>query len=72
MKEKRRKLYKSVEVVSKKEVEWLVLNAVDLNRTHSIQINDHILSKSLKELQESGDIKVFIPLPKPLRNVCLG
>ena len=29
MKEKR-KLYKSVELVSKKEVEWLVLNTVDV------------------------------------------
>ena len=58
MKEKRRKLYKSVELVSKKEVEWLVLNTVDVNRTHSIQRNDH-------KLQKSGD-KVFIPLPKPL------
>ena len=64
MKEKRRKLDKSVELVSKKEVEWLVLNPVDVNRTHSIQINDRKLPKSLKELQESGE-KLFIPLPKP-------
>ena len=33
MKQKRRKLYKSAELVSKKEVEWLVLNTVDINRT---------------------------------------
>ena len=63
-KEKRRKLYKSVQLVSKKEVEWLVLNPVDVNQTHSIQINDHKLPISLKGLQESGE-KVFIPLPKP-------
>ena len=64
MKERRRKLYKSVKLVSKKEVEWLVLNTADVNRAHSIQINDHKLLKSLKELQESGK-EVFIPLPKP-------
>ena len=58
------KLDKSVELVSKKEVEWSVLNPVDVNRTHSIQINDHKLPKSLKDLQQSGE-KVFIPLPKP-------
>ena len=51
-------------MVSKKEVECLVLSPVDVNRTHSIQINDHKLPKSLKELQESGE-QVFIPLPKP-------
>ena len=64
VKEKRRKLYKSVELVSKKEVECLVLSPVDVNRTHIIQINDHKLPKSLKELQESGE-KVFLPPPKP-------
>ena len=37
MKEKRRKLYKSVELVSKKEVECLVPNPVDVNRSCSIQ-----------------------------------
>ena len=68
MKEKRRKLDKSVELVSKKEVEWLVLNPVDVNRTHIIQINDHKLPKCLKELEESGE-KVFIPLPKPSINI---
>ena len=57
MKEKR-KLYKSVELVSKKEIECLVLNLVDVSRTHSIQINDYKLPKSLKELQKSGE-KVF-------------
>ena len=37
-------------MVSKKEVECLVLNTVDVNRTHSNQINDHKLPKSLKGL----------------------
>ena len=60
---KKKKFDKYVELFSKKEVEWLVLNPVDVNRTHSIQINDHKLPKSLKELQESGE-KVFIPVPK--------
>ena len=64
MKEKRRKLYKSVEFVCKKGVECFVLSPVDGNRTHSTQINDHKLLKSLKEFQESGE-KVFIPLPRP-------
>ena len=68
MKEKRRKLDKSVELLSKKGVEWLVLNPVDVNRTHGIQINDHKLPKSLKELQESGE-KVY---PKTSRNVALA
>ena len=64
MKERRRKIYKSVELLSKKEVEWLVLNTIDVNQTHTIQINDHKLPKSLNELQESGK-EVFTPVPNP-------
>ena len=50
MRENRRKRYKSVEMVCKKEVEWLVLKTVVVNRTHSIQINNHKMRKALKEL----------------------
>ena len=68
MKEKRRKLDKSVELVSKREVEWLVLNPLDVNRPHSMQINDHKLPKSLEELQESGETYLCKNHPKTSKN----
>ena len=74
MKEKRRKLDKSVELVSKKGVEWLVLNPVDVNQTHSIQImniNCRNLSKSCRNQQRKSSYRCQNH-PKTSRNVSIG